>query len=970
MQTWAKRGLQTALVTGGLLMLGTGIASADEKVDPDAPLSPVDLSLGIPIQFHDNAVGTPLGQANLPGHEQDISTKSVTQPVHEATGKTKVGEIVSTVPLETSGIAEHLPSGGSFEPTDDILKGNKLDGDIVAPIQVCGNVISVVGDAAVDGSDCRQAYHSHDDTVTEGHHSGTAGNALVFDWALPVQVSGNAGGLVGGSGYTHGTASQEVTETGNISTSGTGSAASGNVLAGQFATPIQITGNAGSWILANAYSDYTAATAGESGGWIYTNGDGGSVSGNVVGAPVALPLRLNGNAASAWGSDADSVSCASAEAEAGTAKKPGINNVPSYIQTGGKNAFVAGNIAQPQGAVTGNIAGVAASWIGNASTGHVLGSAGSHGWSSGAAEAGGQSSTTGVKSMGSGNLADVPIALPVEACGVGGSYIGNAHAAHDCNTVAVVGSDTYTNGNESFIGGNGAHLPLALAGETFGVGVSHIGNASGVSHEAKHVQAGGYNGTLGDDSTLGGNLVGVPAAVPVEMFGVGASYLGQGTGEATEVKRIKAGDKINTADDDGFGSSNLLAAPLSIPAQVFGVGLSHLGRGTGSAVADTITEAGGDAIANGSEAGLAGNIGHVPVAAPLQAHGLGGSLVGTASGEGDNLTDAIAGGNADTDGVNGAMAGNILAAPVAGAGTVSNASAGLGALVSGKGTNDVVAAAGGDSITNGAGGDLAGNVISAQGMPVAQAFGDAVAVVAKATGEGRNLTDVTSGGDITTSGVDGGFSGNIFDLPLAAVAQFFGNSVAIAGLADAVGHNVTTGKVSGITTTSQPDLSTFTGIDTQTPVVIVAQVWNLPIEVLGEATSQASNLTTITVDNQEPRLDPPVTGSELPIDGLPSLPVADLPLTGGVRGLHRVDLPGLAGPAERSELPGVSGLPLDALTPAEDVLPRLDLGTLPSLDSVKVMPQAEVPALAQLDNNPTSLFQAVLDGLGGGSHLR
>ena len=30
MQTWAKRGMQTALVTGGLLMLGTGIASANE----------------------------------------------------------------------------------------------------------------------------------------------------------------------------------------------------------------------------------------------------------------------------------------------------------------------------------------------------------------------------------------------------------------------------------------------------------------------------------------------------------------------------------------------------------------------------------------------------------------------------------------------------------------------------------------------------------------------------------------------------------------------------------------------------------------------------------------------------------------------------------------------------------------------------------------------------------------------------
>lgn len=42
MHTWVRRGLRTALVTGGLLMLGTGIASADENVNPDQPPSPVD----------------------------------------------------------------------------------------------------------------------------------------------------------------------------------------------------------------------------------------------------------------------------------------------------------------------------------------------------------------------------------------------------------------------------------------------------------------------------------------------------------------------------------------------------------------------------------------------------------------------------------------------------------------------------------------------------------------------------------------------------------------------------------------------------------------------------------------------------------------------------------------------------------------------------------------------------------------
>src|ERR1700716_2298136 len=81
MQSWAKRGLQTALVTGGLLMLGTGIDSADENVDPDIPASPLDLNVTVPYPIADNALGTPIGQVNLGGATGEISTKPVTGAV-------------------------------------------------------------------------------------------------------------------------------------------------------------------------------------------------------------------------------------------------------------------------------------------------------------------------------------------------------------------------------------------------------------------------------------------------------------------------------------------------------------------------------------------------------------------------------------------------------------------------------------------------------------------------------------------------------------------------------------------------------------------------------------------------------------------------------------------------------------------------------------------------------------------------
>ncbi|AXB46286.1 beta strand repeat-containing protein [Amycolatopsis albispora] len=970
MQTWAKRGIKTALVTGGLLMLGTGIASADENVSPDSPAGPLDVNLNLPVQIEKNALGTPAGQVNLPGYTGEISTKPVTKPLKGVTDplqKAAAPASKATAPLAgvtdkaTSAVSSAAGktgasrtaqdvSGLDIEQTDDVFKGNKVDLDVTAPIQICGNAIGVIGDAVVEDANCTQSYSNNEDTTTDGKHSGLAGNVVALDWALPIQIAGNAGGVAGGSGYASGTAEQEVTETGDISTDGTGSGGSGNVVAPQFATPVQVTGNAASWILGNAYSEFDAETEAESGGWIQTNGDGGAATGNVVGVPIALPVKFNGNAAGAWGSDADSVSHSEADATAGDTT-PGLNDIPAYITTEGDKAFLAGTVVQPQGALVANVAGNAASWIGNATTGNAQGEYAGAGSSSSEVEAGGFSSTTGQDGAGTGNIVDLPVAVPVEAFGIGGTYIGNAHAAHDNETSATAGEGTYTTGDGSFLSANTVTGQPALTGEVFGIGGSHIGNASGTATETKTVQSGGYNGSTGNDSSGSGNIVQVPLAVPAEVFGIGGSYIGQGEGTASETKEITAGGGGNTDDDNGFGSSNLVASPLAIPAQVFGIGASHIGRGTGEATTDTQVTAGDDVKATGNEAGASGNIGFVPVALPVQAHGLGASFIGTGFGTSENLTDAVAGGDATTGGEDGAVAGNIVQAPFAGAATLFGSSAGLAALVGGDtAENDVVAEAGGDSVTNGDGGGLAGNVVSAQGLPIAQVFGNAVAAAAKATGSASNTTDATSGGDITTSGVDGAFSGNILDVPAAAVAQVFGNAVAAAGVADATADNVTSGKVGGDTTTAGT-MDSLSGFDGQVPVGVVAQIFDVPLALLGVANAEATNATDIMVDNQEPQFNPIIDGSELPLDAVPSLNWPSLPSVPGVptglgrdgdAGLPTGGLPtdGLPTPGLPS-LPGLPGLPgaaqrADAPLPSAPGVP--DLGTVTDLPSTGTLP--------------------------------
>src|SRR5687767_1986720 len=91
MQTWAKRGIQSAFVTGGLLMLGTGIASAQENVNPDAAPSPVDAGVSVPVLVDQNNLGTPVKNLNVPKIDRTISTDRVT----------------SAVPLRTAAPAAH-----------------------------------------------------------------------------------------------------------------------------------------------------------------------------------------------------------------------------------------------------------------------------------------------------------------------------------------------------------------------------------------------------------------------------------------------------------------------------------------------------------------------------------------------------------------------------------------------------------------------------------------------------------------------------------------------------------------------------------------------------------------------------------------------------------------------------------------------------------------------------------------------
>jgi hypothetical protein len=146
MQTWAKRGIQTALVTGGLLMLGTGIASADEDVNPDRPASPLDAEPRVNFSFGEDTIDAPVDGVQ---NTADRVTKGVplAQRAGEITGNVLVQQFGSEVTMPVDA-----PAGRSDEPTQDLgtvvrwVSPIRVDGGSIALTEEEAQANGVVGD--------------------------------------------------------------------------------------------------------------------------------------------------------------------------------------------------------------------------------------------------------------------------------------------------------------------------------------------------------------------------------------------------------------------------------------------------------------------------------------------------------------------------------------------------------------------------------------------------------------------------------------------------------------------------------------------------------------------------------------------------------------------------------------------------------------------------------------------------------
>jgi hypothetical protein len=141
--------------------------------------------------------------------------------------------------------------------------------------------------------------------------------------------------------------------------------------------------------------------------------------------------------------------------------------------------------------------------------------------------------TSGNDSIGGGNQVRAPVSVPVNVCGNAVAVLGHTLAA--CKGGASVrrdddggGAGAMTSGNDSIGGGNQVRAPVSIPVNVCGNAVAVLGGAFAACKGGASVDSSGGSSSItsGNGSIGGGNQVGVPISVPVNVCGNSVAVLG------------------------------------------------------------------------------------------------------------------------------------------------------------------------------------------------------------------------------------------------------------------------------------------------------------------------------------------------------------------------------------------------------------------------------------------------------------
>jgi hypothetical protein len=406
--------------------------------------------------------------------------------------------------------------------------------------------------------------------TTNGTGGALSGNQVDVPISAPVDVSGNAAGLLG-TGYatSHGGVKVHKRGGGGQQTSGAHGVASGNQVNAPISLPVNVCGN-GAAVLGEADAGCRGgAKINDSGeGGQTTDGTGGVLAGNQVNAPISIPVNVCGNAVAVAG---DSVG----GCEGGALVKSG-GDTGSGQETSGIFGVGAGNQANAPISIPVTACGNAAALAGQAS---AFCEGGAHARSG----SGGDQHTSGAAGILAGNQGNAPISIPAEVCGNAAAVVGLAAAS--CNGQTLVegshGSGAQTSGDHCIGSGNQTNTPVENPADVCGNAAAIVGLASALCEDGSGY--GGYHPysrTTGEGLPQGTGLPkvdGLPStktALP-RVNGVGSARRGEAALPGAEIVQ-QLGKTTGDGASLGDGTAPAAVSMLDTEALPGGTGLPKL----------------------------------------------------------------------------------------------------------------------------------------------------------------------------------------------------------------------------------------------------------------------------------------------------------------------------------------------------------------------------------------------------------
>ncbi|MEU5994848.1 chaplin family protein [Spirillospora sp. NPDC047418] len=323
-----------------------------------------------------------------------------------------------------------IPSNAFADVTSGnggILSGNQVDAPISAPVDVSGNAAALLGTgSATSHGGATVHQRGGNGQQTSGAHGIASGNQVDAPISVPVNVCGNAVGVLGhaDAGCTGGAKATGGGKSGQV-TDGAHGVIAGNQVNAPISVPVDVCGNAvaiAGDAVAGCEGGSVVKHAGNTGSGQQASGIFGVGSGNQGNLPISVPVDVCGNAV---GSGA--ASCAG-----GASVHDGGHGTVRQT-TDGAVGIIAGNQVNAPISIPATVCGNAAGVVGQAWA-FCEGGAHVHGPHDGSG-----TQTSGGTGVGGGNQVDAPVQIPAEVCGNAAAIVGTASAL--CEDAPGYGGD-------------------------------------------------------------------------------------------------------------------------------------------------------------------------------------------------------------------------------------------------------------------------------------------------------------------------------------------------------------------------------------------------------------------------------------------------------------------------------------------------------------------------------------------------